>query len=217
MEVRLAATTPTAVDDAVVRILIAIELSKKSWIVGANTPLKAKTSQFRLAAGDGKALLELIERLRRQVARKLGWPVLEIEVISCYEAGYDGCWLHHLLEAHGVQNHVLDPASLLVNRRAKPAKIVGIDVDRMQRALGRICAANRMPAVWCAFRASRKRTPSDCIASASGSSVSGSSMSTASKACAHSTASMITNPCGPTARRSLEVCELVTDVPCRLD
>ena len=94
-----------------------------------------------------ESLLELIERLRRQVARKLGWPVLEIEVISCYEAGYVGFWLHHLLEAHGVQNHVLDPASLLVNRRAKPAKIVGIDVDRMQRALGRICAANRMPAV----------------------------------------------------------------------
>jgi hypothetical protein len=39
MGVRLAATTPTACDDAVIRILIAIELSKKSWIVGANTPL----------------------------------------------------------------------------------------------------------------------------------------------------------------------------------
>jgi transposase len=92
MEVRLAATMPTAGDDAVVRILIAIELSKKSWMVGANTPLKAKTSQFRLAAGDWKALLELIERLRRQVARKLGRPVLEIEAISCYEAGYGGFW-----------------------------------------------------------------------------------------------------------------------------
>jgi len=118
MEVRLAATTPTAGDDAVVRILIAIELSKKSWIVGANTPLSAKASQFRLGAGNWKALLERIERVRRQVARKLGRPVAEIEAISCYEAGYDGFWLHHLLEAHGVHNHVLDPASLLVNRRA---------------------------------------------------------------------------------------------------
>ena len=137
MEVRLAATTPTAGDDAVVRILIAIELSKKSWIVGANTPLSAKASQFRLGAGNWKALLERIERVRRQVARKLGRPVAEIEAISCYEAGYDGFWLHHLLEAHGVHNHVLDPASLLVNRRAKSAKTDGIDVERMQRALGR--------------------------------------------------------------------------------
>jgi transposase len=152
MGVRLAATTPTAGDDAVVRILIAIELSKKSWIVGANTPLKAKTSQFQLAAGDWQALLKLIERLRHQVARELGRPVVEIEVISCYEAGYDGFWLHHLLEAHGVRNHVLDPASLLVNRRAKSAKTDGIDVERMQRALGRYlrgeldaCSVVRVP------------------------------------------------------------------------
>jgi transposase len=154
MGVRLAATTPTECDDAVIRILIAIELSKKSWIVGANTPLKAKTSQFQLAAGDWKALLELIERLRRQVARELGQPVAKIEVISCYEAGYDGFWLHHLLEAHGVRNNVLDPASLLVNRRSKPAKTDGIDVERMQRALGRYlrgepdaCSVVRVPSI----------------------------------------------------------------------
>jgi hypothetical protein len=71
MEVRLASTTPTACDDAPARILIGIELSKKSWIVGARTPLKAKISQFRLAAADWQGLLKLIERLRRQVAREL--------------------------------------------------------------------------------------------------------------------------------------------------
>jgi hypothetical protein len=37
MKVRPAATTPTAGDHAVLRILIAIELSKKSWIVGPHT------------------------------------------------------------------------------------------------------------------------------------------------------------------------------------
>jgi hypothetical protein len=26
-----------------------------------------------------------------------------------YEAGYDGLWLHRLLEAHGVRNYVIDP------------------------------------------------------------------------------------------------------------
>jgi predicted transposase YbfD/YdcC len=91
---------------------------------------------FEAAAdAQAQALLKLIERLRHQVARELGRPVVEIEVISCYEAGYDGFWLHHVLEAHGVHNHVLDPASLLVNRRAKSAKTDRIDVERMQRAL----------------------------------------------------------------------------------
>jgi hypothetical protein len=48
MDTRLTATMPTT--ETPPRILIAIELSKKSWVIGARTPLKAKISQFRLAA-----------------------------------------------------------------------------------------------------------------------------------------------------------------------
>src|SRR6476619_758878 len=66
------------------------------------------------------------------MARELGRPV---EVMSCYEAGYDGFWLHRVLEAHGIHNHVLDPASLQVNRRARRPKTDRIDADRMVRAL----------------------------------------------------------------------------------
>jgi transposase len=151
MEVRLAATTPTVRDDALAACLIAIELSKASWVVGIQTPLSNKPSQFRLAAGDWKGLLKLIEQTRRQVERELGQPV---EMISCYEAGYDGFWLHRQLEAHGVRNYVLDPASLLVTRRARRAKTDRIDVVRMLRALGRYlrgepdaCSVVRVPEV----------------------------------------------------------------------
>src|SRR6266481_7583305 len=91
MEARLVDTTPTARNDALARCLIAIELSKASWVVGVQTPLSNKTSQYRLAGGDWESLLKLIERIRRQVGRELGRPV---EMISCYEAGYDGFWLH---------------------------------------------------------------------------------------------------------------------------
>jgi transposase len=55
-----------------------------------------------------KGLLELIDGVRTRVSRELRRPV---EVITCYEAGYDGFWLHRLLEAHGVRNHVIDPAA----------------------------------------------------------------------------------------------------------
>ena len=134
MEARLVDTPSTAHNDAPARCLIAIELSKASWVVGVQAPLSNKPSQYRLTAGDWKSLLKLIERIRRQVGRELGRPV---EMISCYEAGYDGFWLHRLLEAHGVRNHVIDPASLLVNRRARRAKTDGIDVARMLLGLGR--------------------------------------------------------------------------------
>jgi transposase len=149
MEVRLVDAALTARDDAAARCLIAIELSKTSWVVGVQTPLSNKISQYRLMGGDWEGLLELIERVRRQVGRELSRPV---EMISCYEAGYDGFWLHRLLTAAGVRNHVLDPASLLVNRRARRAKTDRIDVERMLRALNRYlrgepdaCSVVRVP------------------------------------------------------------------------
>jgi transposase len=134
MEDRLVNTASAARDNEPARCLIAIELSKTSWVVGVQMPSHNKISHYRLEGCDWKGLLDLIARVRRQVARELGRP---IEVISCYEAGYDGFWLHRLLEAHEVRNYVLDPASLLVNRRARRAKTDRIDVERMLRALGR--------------------------------------------------------------------------------
>jgi len=151
MEARLANTLSTARDDATAFCLIAIELSKTSWVVGVQTPLSGKPSLYRLAGGDWEGLLKLIERVRRQVGRELSRPV---EMISCYEAGYDGFWLHRLLVSAGVHNHVLDPAGLLVNRRARRAKTDGIDVERMLRALSRhlrgepdACSVVRVPDV----------------------------------------------------------------------
>jgi transposase len=87
--------------DQTVRCLLAIELSKKSWIVAVNWPLVDKIGRHSLEACDWKGLLERIERIRMRVTRELNRPV---EVISCYEAGYDGFWLHRLLEARGVRN-----------------------------------------------------------------------------------------------------------------
>jgi transposase len=72
--------------------------------------------------------------------------------MSCYEAGYDGFWLHRVLAAHGIHNHILDPASLQVNRRARRPKTDRIDADRMVRALIRhlrgepeACSVVRVP------------------------------------------------------------------------
>src|SRR5246127_3013083 len=102
---------PAAAHDGAVRCLFAIELSKKSWVVAVNTPLSDKISIYKLKPCDWKELLQLINRIRKRVSEELKKPV---EVISCYEAGYDGFWLHRLLEAQGVRNHVIDPASLQV-------------------------------------------------------------------------------------------------------
>jgi transposase len=75
-------------------------LSKKGWIVAVNTPL---ISRYALEACDWKELLGLCERIRTRVARE---AKKHVEVVSCYEAGYDGFWLHRLLDAHGIRNYV---------------------------------------------------------------------------------------------------------------
>jgi transposase len=151
MEVRIVSTPSAGTDNEPVRCYVAIELSKSSWIVGFGTPLTSKTSQYQVKACDASALLELIERVRTRVARELRRP---IEVMSCYEAGYDGFWLHRVLQAYGIHNHVLDPASLQVNLRARRAKTDRIDADRMVRALIRYlrgepeaCSVVRVPSV----------------------------------------------------------------------
>ena len=56
-------------------------------------------------------------------------------MISCYEAGYDGFWLHRLLESRGIRSLVIDPASLQVDRRARRAKTDRVDAERLLRSL----------------------------------------------------------------------------------
>jgi transposase len=138
---------PAAAHDDAVRCLLAIELSKKSWIVAVNTPLSDKISRYKLKAGDWKELLKLIERIRTQVARELK---KRVEVVSCYEAGYDGFWLHRLLEAQGIRSYVIDPASVQVDRRARRAKTDRVDVERLLRSL--MAYLRGEPKVWSVVR-----------------------------------------------------------------
>jgi len=114
-------------------ILLAIELSASTWLVAARVPGAEKPHLHRIDGGDTAALLALISSLRARVARRLDAP--EIGVVCCFEAGRDGFWLHRLLTAHGVASHVLEPTSILVNRRARRAKTDRLDAEGMLRVL----------------------------------------------------------------------------------
>ena len=135
---------PTATHWAVC-CLIAIELSKKSWIVAVNTPLSDKISIHTVKGW--KELLELIDKIRSRVGRELKRPA---EFISCYEAGYDGFWLHRRLEENGVRNCVIDPASLQVDRRARRVKTDNVDVTKLLRSL--MAYLRGEPKVWSVVR-----------------------------------------------------------------
>ncbi|MER9152774.1 hypothetical protein NKI30_29730 [Mesorhizobium opportunistum] len=107
---------------------MAIELSRTNWLVGLLTPLSDKISLRKIPSGDTQQLFEIVDHAIEKVSRMIG---RKPEIVSCYEAGYDGFWLHRLLEARGVTNLVLDPASFMVSRKARRAKTDRLDAEKL--------------------------------------------------------------------------------------
>jgi transposase len=105
-------------------MFVALELSKSSWLVALHSPIADKVSLHRFVGGDVTGLLALIARKQTQAEARLGRA---IRVLSYYEAGYDGFWLHRLLCARGIDNRILDAASILVDRRSRRAKTDRLD------------------------------------------------------------------------------------------
>ncbi len=141
-------------------IFVAIELSQKSWLVTLHSPDRDRISRHKLEGGDHCGLLALLESVRARAAGRLGSAP---KVVSCYEAGYDGFWLHRLLEAAGISNLVFDPASIAVEQRSRRAKTDRIDGELLLRTLmahlrgePRVVRIVRVPSVD-ARRASRER------------------------------------------------------------
>src|SRR6478735_4701765 len=58
-----------------------------------------------------------------------------VRVVLAYEAGRDGFWLARYLEARGVEVYVIQPSSVLVDRRARRAKTDALDVEMLMRTL----------------------------------------------------------------------------------
>ena len=137
----------TRAEEAV--LFVALELSRASWLAAIQAPGGEKVSRHKLAAGAAAELLELVGRQRAVAERRTGRAV---RTMSCYEAGRDGFWLHRLLVANGVENLVIDPASIAVDRRARRVKTDRIDAEALLRAMmarargeRRVCAVVRVP------------------------------------------------------------------------
>src|ERR1700677_3945608 len=120
-------------------IHLAIELSSSSWVIAYRVPRNDKAKLHRLEAGDGAGLLAFIAGLRHRLDPPDDASTL---VVSCFEAGRDGFWLHRLLTAHGVINHVVEPTSILVTRGARRAKTDRLDAVGLLRVL-----AAKLPAI----------------------------------------------------------------------
>jgi transposase len=112
------------------RLYLALELSQEEWKLGFTVGLGQAPRLRSLKARSLAGLKREIEQARE----RFGLPA-EAEVVSCYEAGRDGFWLHHYLESIGVDNVVVDSASIEVNRRFRRAKTDRLDVGKLLNML----------------------------------------------------------------------------------
>jgi transposase len=107
-------------------LYLAFELGAVQWKLGFSIGLGQRARERTLPAGDLPGLAREIGLAKK----RFGLPA-HARVVSCYEAGRDGFWLHRFLSQAGIENQVVDSASIEVNRRARRAKTDHLDVDKL--------------------------------------------------------------------------------------
>ncbi len=108
------------------RLLMSMELGRRQWKLGFTTGVGQRPRRRTLST-------DVRDRLPEEIAAaKLRFRLpADAPVISCYEAGRDGFWIHRYLTSLGVENLVVDSSSIEVNRRARRAKTDRMDVEKL--------------------------------------------------------------------------------------
>lgn len=126
-------------------LYVVFELSRKKWKLGISDGKTARARVVSIEAQDWKKLREEIEKARERLGIEK-----DAAVRSCYEAGREGFWIHRMLvERMGIENIVVDAASMDVKRR-KRAKTDRIDAEQLVRHLIRYLRGERD--VWSVVR-----------------------------------------------------------------
>src|SRR5438552_3891112 len=102
-------------------LYVAFELSAKQWKVAMTSGFGVEPWLRTVAAGDLGAVERAVQQARVRFRLMPAAPV-----VSCYEAGRDGFWIHRALTQLGIGNREAI-ASIEVNRRARRAKTDRLD------------------------------------------------------------------------------------------
>jgi transposase len=122
-------------------LYVAFELGNKDWKLAMTSGLGIAPWLRTIASGD----LRAVERALADGRRRFRLPATAA-VVSCYEAGRDGFWVHRALTQLGIGNRVVDSASIEVSRRARRAKTDRLDALKLVGMLVRVCLGERQ--VW---------------------------------------------------------------------
>lgn len=116
---------------------LAFELSQNKWKLGFSDGNRMRFKS--IVARNLEQLQEEIEKAKVRFNLKA-----DMKIVSCYEAGRDGFWLHRYLLNCGIENVVVDSSSIEVDRRKRRAKTDRIDAGKLLAMLMRYHAGERL-------------------------------------------------------------------------
>jgi transposase len=126
-------------------LYVAFELGLKEWKLAMTSGFGVPPWLRTVASRDWPGVKRVIAQGRARFGLCATAPV-----VSCYEAGRDGFWIHRALVERGIQNRVVDSASIEVNRRARRAKTDRLDALKLVMMLVRVCLGEKR--VWSEVR-----------------------------------------------------------------
>ena len=113
-------------------LYMAFELGQSEWKLGFTIGFGQKARIRTIKARN----LVALQREMQTAKERFGLPE-DAPVLSCYEAGRDGFWLHRFLQTIGVENLIVDSSSIEVNRKARRAKTDKLDARKLMMMLMR--------------------------------------------------------------------------------
>lgn len=137
-------SSPTDTTAANASLYMALELSGETWKLA----FLAEIGRPRIRTIPARDLAQLGAEIGK-AKRRLKLPE-DAPVLSCYEAGRDGFWVHRALKKMGVTNTVVDPASVEVERRKRKRKTDRLDAIKLVTRLVRHCNGEKR--VWSVVR-----------------------------------------------------------------
>jgi transposase len=126
-------------------LYLAFELSKATWQMAFGVGPGQKPRRVGVRGGDFGRVLEEIGRARKRFGLAAG-----CRVVSCYEAGRDGFWLHRLLSGAGIESLVVDAGSMRRRSGRRHRKTDRLDVETLLGDLMRWDGGDR--SVWSVVR-----------------------------------------------------------------
>ena len=113
-------------------LYVSLELSKNTWKLGFTVGRAQKARIRDVAARDRTGFAVEVAN-----AKKRFGLAPEALVRTCYEAGRDGFWIHRWLASEGIENVIIDAASIEVTRRHRRVKTDRVDAQKLVSLLVR--------------------------------------------------------------------------------